>query len=57
LLHIEFLMEKLFKHLPAIVDSMDAWYSIAQNQSLSCAEVPIIDVQNEEITISPTLRY
>jgi len=57
LMHIEFLMEKLFKHLPAIVDIMDTWHSIAQKQSRPIVHIPTIDVHNETIKIYPKLRY
>lgn len=56
LLHIEFLMEKLFKHLPAIVDIMDTWYSIAQKQPRPITHIPTIAVHNETIKIYPQIR-
>lgn len=56
LLHIEFLMEKLFKHLPAIVDIMDTWYSIAQKQPRPITHIPTIAVDNDTIKIYPQIR-
>jgi len=55
LMHIEFLMEKLFKYLPSIVDAMDTWYSIAQKQPRPITQIPTIAVHNENIKIYPKL--
>jgi len=56
LLHIEFLMEKLFKHLPAIIDIMDTWYSISQKQPRLIIHIPTIAVDNDTIKIYPQIR-
>jgi heme/copper-type cytochrome/quinol oxidase subunit 2 len=54
-MHIEFLMKKFFKHLPAITGIMDAWYTRAHKLSLPMRQVPTIDVRDGMITISPQL--